>query len=191
MLLLVCYRFRGALSSGQNHVIRVMSENAEILESASPVPIPAKDDKEHETVVLPRDASGNMLPGEPVQDAELASKVPGCKLLSVLGAGGMGTVYLARQENLNRLVAVKVLNNRFAENPRFIEFLNQEALTMGALSHPNIVSCHDVFTSPEGVFIIMEYVPGPAGRDLVLRLGGLPEGLWWWNQLQESVRLCS
>ena len=155
-----------------------MSENAEILESASPVPIPAKDDKEHETVVLPRDASGNMLPGEPVQDAELASRVPGCKLLSVLGSGGMGTVYLARQENLNRLVAVKVLNNRFAENPRFIEFLNQEALTMGALSHPNIVSCHDVFTSPEGVFIIMEYVPGRlTGRDLVLRLGGLPEDM--------------
>jgi len=49
---------------------------------------------------------------------------------------------------------------------------------MGALSHPNIVSCHDVFTSSEGVFIIMEYVPGRlTGRDLVLRLGGLPEDM--------------
>lgn len=155
-----------------------MSENAETIESGSPVPMPAKGAKEHETVALARDAVGNMLPGEPVQDVELAARVPGCKLLSVLGSGGMGTVFLARQENLNRLVAVKVLNNRFAENPRFIESLSQEALTMGALSHPNIVGCHDVFTNSEGIFIIMEYVPGRlTGRDLVLRLGRLPEDM--------------
>ena len=155
-----------------------MSENAETIESGSPVPMPAKGAKEHETVALARDDVGNMLPGEPVQDVELASRVPGCKLLSVLGSGGMGTVFLARQENLNRLVAVKVLNNRFAENPRFIESLSQEALTMGALSHPNIVGCHDVFTNSEGIFIIMEYVPGRlTGRDLVLCLGCLPEDM--------------
>ncbi|HPT32958.1 MAG TPA: serine/threonine-protein kinase, partial [Prolixibacteraceae bacterium] len=142
------------------------------------MPTSEKSVKEHETVALVCDEGGNMLPGEPVQDIELAAKVPGCKLLSVLGSGGMGTVYLARQENLNRLVAVKVLNTRFAENPRFIESLSQEALTMGALSHPNIVGCHDVFTNSDGIFIIMEYIPGRlTGRDLVLRLGGLPEDM--------------
>ncbi len=155
-----------------------MSQTAETIETGSSLSSPEKALKEHETVALVCDEGGNMLPGEPVQDIELAAKVPGCKLLSVLGSGGMGTVFLARQENLNRLVAVKVLNTRFAENPRFIQSLSQEALTMGALSHPNIVGCHDVFTNSEGIFIIMEYIPGRlTGRDLVLRLGRMPEGM--------------
>lgn len=155
-----------------------MSQLAEpIGTSSSPLTLDPGIQKS-ETVPLASDGIGNFLPGKPVQDPELAGRVPGCKLLSVLGSGGMGTVYLARQEKLNRLVAIKVLNPRFADNPRFIESLSQEALTMGALSHPNIVACHDVFTSPDGIFIIMEYIPGRlTGRDLVLRLGPTPEDM--------------
>lgn len=155
-----------------------MTQAAETIVPGTSAPTPEKAVNEHETVALACDEVGNMLPGEPIQDSELAAKVPGCQLLSVLGSGGMGTVFLARQENLNRLVAVKVLNTRFAANPRFIESLSQEALTMGALSHPNIVGCHDVFTNSDGMYIIMEYIPGRlTGRDLVLRLGRLPEGM--------------
>ncbi|NMA43940.1 MAG: serine/threonine protein kinase [Oligosphaeraceae bacterium] len=111
-------------------------------------------------------------------DELLSTRVPGFELLSVLGSGGMGTVYLARQNNLERLVAIKVINAKYAENPHFIASLTQEALTMGALSHPNIVSCYDVLTDANGVFIIMEYVPGRlTARDLVLRLGPLPEDM--------------
>ena len=157
-------------------IIQTMSDTTDTSELIKPVSAVLPEG--HETIQVVCDRSGNMLPGEPVLNAELAGKVPGCKLLSVLGSGGMGTVYLARQENLNRLVAVKVLNPKYAENPHFIEFLSQEALTLGALSHPNIVGCHDVFTTSEGIFIIMEYVPGRlTGRDLVLRLGALPEDL--------------
>ena len=155
-----------------------MSQLAEPVESSSSSLSLDLKTKGNETVPLASDGIGNFLPGKPVQDSELADQVPGCKLLSVLGSGGMGTVYLARQEKLNRLVAIKVLNPRFADNPRFIESLSQEALTMGALSHPNIVACHDVFTSPDGIFIIMEYIPGRlTGRDLVLRLGPVPEDM--------------
>jgi len=155
-----------------------MSHCEETLEVCAALSTAEEKGKEHETVALARDAGGNMLPGDPIRDSGIIDSVPGCQLLSVLGSGGMGTVYLALQENLNRLVAVKVLNPRFADNPRFLRFINQEALTMGALSHPNIVSCHDFITTEKGIFIIMEYIPGRlTGRDLVLRLGPLPEDM--------------
>lgn len=133
---------------------------------------------DNETVLISRDESGQILPGEPISAAARQLYIPGCRLLSVLGSGGMGTVYLARQENLQRLVAIKVLNANYAENPRFLKRLSHEALTLGALSHPNVVSCHDVITTDDGIFIIMEYIPGRlSGRDLVLRLGPVPEHL--------------
>ena len=140
--------------------------------------VPNKLPTGNETVLISRDEHGQVLPGEPISSIARKLQIPGCRLLSVLGSGGMGTVYLARQENLQRLVAIKVLNANFAENPRFLKRLSHEALTLGALSHPNVVSCHDVITTDDGIFIVMEYIPGRlSGRDLVLRLGPVPEHL--------------
>lgn len=130
------------------------------------------------TVLLGRDEDETQLPGDPITDQNTAPQVPGCRLLTVLGSGGMGTVYLARQENLERLVAVKVLNAKYASEPDFIRRLTMEAKTMGALCHPNIVSCHDIVNTPSGLCIIMEYIPGKmTGRDLVLRFGPIPQAV--------------
>ncbi|MFA6724666.1 MAG: serine/threonine-protein kinase [Lentisphaeria bacterium] len=133
---------------------------------------------DNETVPMPQGGDGEGQAADALNSELAAIQVPGFKLLSVLGAGGMGTVYLARQNNLERLVAVKVINPKYAQNPRFIASLTQEALTLGALSHPNIVTCHDVLSDQNGVFVIMEYVPGRlTARDLMLRLGPLPEDM--------------
>lgn len=135
---------------------------------------------DQDTLAISLDREGYFIPGEPLGNGvhHEIHQVPGCELLSVLGTGGMGKVYLARQKKLDRLVAVKVLQPKHASKPHFFDSLNQEALTMGALSHPNVVGCHDVHKDEEGIFIIMEYVPGRlSGRELVLRLGPLPEEL--------------
>jgi len=115
-------------------------------------------------------------PGLPLSNEDLKLKVSGCTLLSVLGRGGMGVVYLARQTNLDRYVAVKMLNSKYMDDHEFVTRLTEEARIMGAMSHPNVVGCHDVIRNKSGVFIIMEYIPGRLTvKDLIMRFGPLPE----------------
>ena len=117
-------------------------------------------------------------PGTPLDDEAKNIKLPGCKLLSVLGVGGMGCVYLGRQTNLNRLVAVKALKVHVANDPKLREWLKNEAVTLGAINHPNIVSCHDVVYSHGQIFLIMEYVPGfMSVASLVKKFGPMPEDI--------------
>ena len=102
--------------------------------------------------------------------------VPGCTLQGVIGVGGMGTVYLARQNALTRQVAVKVLTPKLANNPGFIAKLRKEAQIMAMLSHPNLVGCHDIIVAQKGAYVIMEYIPGHLnGRTLVRLLGPMPQ----------------
>ena len=102
--------------------------------------------------------------------------IPGSKLgpyevLSLLGAGGMGVVYRARDPRLHRDVAIKVLPaERMADENRRRRFV-QEARAASALSHPNIVTIHEI-ESADGVdFIVMEYLPGKALDTLIPRQG--------------------
>lgn len=81
-------------------------------------------------------------------------------LLRELGRGGMGAVFLGRDANLNRKVAVKVLNARFGSKPEFVDALLSEAKAAAALNHKNIVhifSYGQVHTQP---YFVMEYVEG-------------------------------
>ena len=115
-------------------------------------------------------------PFSPLPAGPDPSSVPGCTLEGILGSGGMGTVYLARQDTLDRKVAVKVLNSRLANDPDFIARLRQEALIMGAMSHHNLVGCHDIIVTKNGACIVMEYIPGHLnGRNAVEQLGPIPE----------------
>lgn len=82
------------------------------------------------------------------------------KLQSVIGSGGMGKVYLARQLTIDRKVAIKILDPSLSENPQFRERFINEANALAKLNHPNIVSIYD-FVEFEGNYcIIMEYVKG-------------------------------
>ncbi|MBQ4479920.1 MAG: serine/threonine protein kinase [Victivallales bacterium] len=112
----------------------------------------------------------------PLPDGPDHRTVPGCTLEAILGAGGMGAVYLGRQDRLDRPVAVKVLNSEFANNPEFISRLRQEARILGAMAHPNVVACHDIIVSKNGASLVMEYVPGQLnGKNVVQLLGPMPE----------------
>ena len=101
---------------------------------------------------------------------------PGAKLgpyeiLSLLGAGGMGEVYRARDTRLGRDVAVKVLPaERMADESRGQRFI-QEARAASALNHPNIVTIYEMESAEGFNFIVMEYVPGNTLDALIPRAG--------------------
>jgi autotransporter-associated beta strand protein len=95
------------------------------------------------------------------------------RLIDRLGAGGMGLVYLCEHINLKRLVALKVMPQKSANDPGQRERFLREAQTAAALRHPNIVQAHDV-DSDHGVFyFVMDYVDGIDLERLIAKKGPL------------------
>jgi eukaryotic-like serine/threonine-protein kinase len=91
-----------------------------------------------------------------------------------LGSGGMAVVYLARDEELGRPVAIKVLVERFAGDDEFRERFVREARMAASLTHPNIVSIYDAGEEDGKPFIVMECVEGTTLADEVARRKRLP-----------------
>ena len=109
--------------------------------------------------------------------AKLTGRVLGSyEVLSQLGAGGMGEVYLARDARLGRNVAIKVLPNSQWLDPERIRRFEREARAASALNHPNIVTIYDVGACEAGRFIVMELVEGQTLRE-VLNNGAAPASL--------------
>lgn len=82
------------------------------------------------------------------------------RLLTCIGSGGMAVVYEGLDVLLERRVAVKVLRQRFASDPEFLERFQREARAAANLDHPNIVTVFDVGKDGERHYIVMEYVDG-------------------------------
>lgn len=109
----------------------------------------------------------------PPAPAALARHFPHLEILELLGRGGMGAVYKARQTKLDRLVAIKVLPPEVAREEAFAERFAREARALARLNHPNIVTVHD-FGDMDGFYsFTMEYVDGQNLRAL-LESGPLP-----------------
>lgn len=102
---------------------------------------------------------------------ELSPHFKDLEFIELLGAGGMGAVYKARQPNLDRIVAVKILSHHLADDPAFVERFNREARVLAKLSHPNIVGIFDFGTAGPYCYLIMEYVDGVNLRQ-AMRAGG-------------------
>jgi tetratricopeptide (TPR) repeat protein len=82
------------------------------------------------------------------------------RILEEIGAGGMGVVYLAHDEQLDRDVALKVLPPGFLGDEAALRRFRKEALSLARLNHPNVATVHE-FSSQEGVdFLVIEYIPG-------------------------------
>jgi eukaryotic-like serine/threonine-protein kinase len=91
-----------------------------------------------------------------------------------LGAGGMANVYLAEDQELGRRVAIKILNDRHANDEQFVERFRREAKNAAALSHPNIVSIYDRGEAEGSYYIAMEYVDGRSLKELIVSRGPAP-----------------
>ena len=91
--------------------------------------------------------------------------------ISLLGQGGMGVVYKARDTHLDRFVAIKVLPPELVTDPDRKRRFVQEAKAASALNHPNIITIHDIASDSGIDFIVMAYVQGKALDQLIPRRG--------------------
>jgi predicted Ser/Thr protein kinase len=97
---------------------------------------------------------------------EIGKLFPQLEILALIGKGGMGAVYKARQRGLDRMVALKVLPPAVANTPGFPERFNREARALAKLVHPNIVTVHDFGQAGDLHFLIMEFVDGANLREV-------------------------
>src|SRR5262249_32015279 len=104
---------------------------------------------------------------------ELGLYFPQLEIVELLGQGGMGAVYKARQVKLDRLVALKILPPLSGQDPAFAERFMREARALARVSHPQIVAVHDFGEVGGMYYFLMEYVDGLNLRQL-MQSGRLP-----------------
>src|SRR5437868_333874 len=90
----------------------------------------------------------------PPTPQELAARFPQLEILELLGKGGMGAVYKARQRGLDRLVALKILPPEVGRDQTFAERFEREARALAKLNHPHVVTVHDVDKTADGLYFI-------------------------------------
>jgi serine/threonine protein kinase len=118
---------------------------------------------EKETI---RITASQIVTPQPPVPSELANHFPQLEIIELLGQGGMGVVYQARQRQLDRLVALKILPAEAGRDPAFAERFTREARALARLCHPNIVAVHDFGQSGDFYYFIMEFVDGVNLRQL-------------------------
>ncbi len=111
--------------------------------------------------------------GQEAGPKEVLATLGGYQVLKLLGRGGMGAVYLARQTSLDRLVAVKVMLPKAAANPGFVARFTREAYAAAQMVHHNVVQIYDIGSVKNTHYFSMEYVKGESLMDMVRRDGKL------------------
>src|SRR5947207_3399197 len=96
------------------------------------------------------------------------------ELEELVGSGGMSTVFRARDTQLDRRVAIKILHEQYAADPEYVERFKREARAVARLSHPNIVTVIDRGEDGGKQFIVFEYIAGGNLKEHLVRSGRLP-----------------
>jgi serine/threonine protein kinase len=143
-----------------------------------PTTLALEDPEAEEPPGIPRivssDPSFGPLPILPLRRGDLVGRF---EIERRLGTGGMGVVYSARDLELGRRVAVKLVRHRAGErpDPRFTARLRREAQALARLSHPNVVGLFDLGSTSRGIFLAMEFIDGPN----VAKWLTLAPRAWW------------
>lgn len=106
----------------------------------------------------------------------IGKKLLNYQIESLIGKGGMGSVYLASNLHIDQKVAVKVLNTELANNQEVKNRFKREATTLSSLDHPNIVKFLNYYEDEQGVYLIMEYIKGRTLDEYITKeTGPIPE----------------
>lgn len=103
----------------------------------------------------------------------IGKKILDYQIISLLGEGGMGSVYKAYDLQLERYVAIKIINPKLIKDPQFIERFRFEAKNQAKLSHPNIVTVYGFVETREATGFVMEFVDGSTISHLINTWGRL------------------
>ncbi|MYD11021.1 MAG: protein kinase [Chloroflexi bacterium] len=109
------------------------------------------------------------------------------ELVAQQGSGGMSVIYRALDRMLGRMVAVKILRPNLTKDPAFLDKFQQEARSVAMMSHPNIVTVHDVGNDGATYYIVMEMIDGDDLKKLIKTRGALPFD----RALQLGIQICA
>ncbi|MBS0263209.1 MAG: serine/threonine protein kinase [Planctomycetes bacterium] len=112
-------------------------------------------------------AGGRLAGFEVPSPEQLGPLFPHLEIVELLGRGGMGMVYKARQTGLDRMVAVKILPPEVGDDPAFAERFTREARALARLNHPHIVTIHDFGQAGKHFYFVMEFIDGTNLRHLI------------------------
>ena len=125
-----------------------------------------------ETLFANREQAGNLC--QPVSQKLLAISrsmvgrmIGSYRVLALLGAGGMGHVYRAKDTKLGRDVAIKILPDKFSSNRQWVKRFEQEARAASALNHPSVVTIHEIGQTGSLYYIVMELIEGQTLREIL------------------------
>jgi len=107
----------------------------------------------------------------------------------MLGRGGMSTVYKARDPNLRRIVAVKLIHAHLSDDPRFVTRFEEEATAIAQLRHPNIIQVFDFNSDGETYYMVMEYVPGETLQERLHRMHNVGRQLPAQDAIRYSIQV--
>lgn len=142
-----------------NELARMLEVDQAINRRGEAVPFSTPASRPLDTIGVPN--SNPRIERLRVAGARIAhDDIPGYDVLEILGRGGMGLVYKARQSRLNRLVALKTIDVLSSFNPRIVRRFRTEAELAASLQHPNIVQIHEIGTHDEVPYFSMELVNG-------------------------------
>ena len=114
-------------------------------------------------LTLPAEVAAEMVAEDQTRPI-IGQRIGRYKILSLLGAGGMGEVYLAQDKRLGRKVALKLLKQSLIQDAERVRRFEQEARSASALNHPNILTIHEISEADELQFIATEFVEGQTLR---------------------------
>ena len=109
------------------------------------------------------------------------------ELVAQQGSGGMSVIYKALDRRLGRMVAIKILRPSLTKDPAFLEKFRQEARSVAMMSHPNIVTVHDVGSDGSTHYIVMEMIDGQDLKKIIKTRGALPHE----KALDYAIQICA
>lgn len=109
------------------------------------------------------------------------------ELVAQQGSGGMSVIYKALDRRLGRMVAIKILRPSLTKDPAFLDKFRQEARSVAMMSHPNIVTVHDVGSDGSTHYIVMEMIDGQDLKKIIKTGGALPHE----KALDYAIQICA